>query len=51
VDGGDGQYFYAPDQHNIGEGRSVAVDYPGNIIICESDYDFIRHIRFQRMPP
>jgi len=50
VHGGDGQYFYAPDQYNIGEGRSAAMDYPGNIIICESDYGFIRRIRFQRLP-
>lgn len=49
VHGGDGQYFYAPDQFNIGEGRSVAMDEAGNIIICESDYGFIRRIRFQRM--
>ncbi len=51
VHGGDGQYFYAPDQFNIGEGRSVAMDHTGNIIICESDYGFIRRIRFQRMTP
>ena len=50
VHGGDGQYFYAPAQYNIGEGRSVAMDYAGNIIICESDYGFIRRIRFQRLP-
>jgi len=48
--GGDGQYFYAPDQYSIGEGRSVVMDYAGNIIICESDYGFIRRIRFQRLP-
>ncbi len=49
VHAGDGQYFYAPDQLRIGEGRSVTMDYSGNIIICESDYGFIRRIRFQRM--
>ena len=49
VHGGDGQYFYAPDQFNIGEGRSVALDYAGNIIICESDYGFIRRVNFSRM--
>lgn len=49
VHGGDGQHFYAPDQFNIGEGRSVALDYAGNIILCESDYGFIRRIRFARM--
>ena len=50
VHGGDGQFFYAPEQFNIGEGRSVAMDYAGNIILCESDYGFIRRIRFQRLP-
>lgn len=49
VHGGDGQYFYAPGQFNIGEGRSVALDYAGNIILCESDYGFIRRICFARM--
>ncbi len=47
VHGGDGQYFYAPDQFNLGEGRSVALDFAGNILICESDYGFLRRIRFQ----
>jgi len=46
---GDGQYFYAPDQLKIGEGRSVVLDAAGNILICESDYGFVRRIRFQRM--
>ncbi len=51
VHGGDGEHFYAPQQFNIGEGRSVAMDDAGNILICESDYGFLRRIRFQRMPP
>lgn len=46
---GDGQYFYAPDQLRIGEGRSVTMDYEGNILMVESDYGFVRRIRFQRM--
>lgn len=49
VHGGDGQHFYAPDQFNIGEGRSVTMDAAGNILICESDYGFIRRIRFLPM--
>ena len=49
VHSGDGQHFYAPDQSNLGEGRSVAMDFAGNILICESDYGFIRRIRFQPM--
>jgi hypothetical protein len=48
---GDGRFFYAPDQALIGEGRSVTMDYAGNIIICESDYGFIRRIRFLRLQP
>ena len=51
VQAGDGGFFYAPNQSFIGEGRSVTMDYPGNIIICESDYGFIRRIRFLRMSP
>ena len=49
VHGGDGQFFFATEQFNIGEGRSVAMDYAGNIILCESDYGFIRRIRFERL--
>ena len=51
VQAGDGQFFYAPAQFFIGEGRSVTMDYPGNIIVCESDYGFIRRIRFLRLTP
>lgn len=49
VHSGDRQHFYAPEQFNIGEGRSVALDPAGNIILRESDYGFIRRIRFDRM--
>lgn len=48
VHGGDGEYFYSPEQANIGEGRSVALDHAGNIILVESDYGFVRRIRFAR---
>lgn len=48
---GDGDYIYDPEQLKISEGRSITMDYAGNIIICESDYGFIRRIRFQRMIP
>lgn len=51
VHAGDGQHFYAPEEFRIGEGRSVSMDYGGNIILCESDYGFIRRIRFQRFGP
>jgi sugar lactone lactonase YvrE len=50
VHAGDGEHFYAPDEPRIGEGRSVALDFAGNILLCESDYGFIRRIRFQRLP-
>lgn len=43
---GDGLYFYTPET-KISEGRSVTMDYAGNILICESDYGFIRRIRFE----
>lgn len=46
---GDGGFFYNPDEWRISEGRSVTVDYAGNILICESDYGYVRRIRFQRM--
>jgi hypothetical protein len=49
VQAGDGQFFYNPSQFLIGEGRSVTMDYAGNIIMCESDYGFVRRIRFQRL--
>ena len=51
VQAGDGQFFYAPSRILIGEGRSVTMDYSGNIIVCESDYGFIRRIRFLRLTP
>lgn len=47
---GDGSFFYTPDL-KISEGRSVAMDYAGNILICESDYGFIRRIRFVPLEP
>ena len=45
---GDGLYFYDPAQLKISEGRNVSMDYAGNIILCESDYGYIRRLRFQR---
>jgi DNA-binding beta-propeller fold protein YncE len=47
---GDGFFFYDLSELKISEGRSVALDYYGNILICESDYGFVRRIRFQRLP-
>jgi len=51
VHAGDGAYFYAPDKPFIGEGRSVTVDGVGNILICESDYGFVRRIRARTKTP
>lgn len=48
---GDGAFFYNPSVLKISEGRSVTMDYDGNLLICESDYGYIRRIRFQRIPP
>ena len=48
---GDGQFFYNPTQTLIGEGRSVTMDYKGNIVMCESDYGFVRQIKFLRLTP
>jgi hypothetical protein len=48
---GDGAFFYDPSVPKISEGRSVTMDYDGNVLICESDYGYIRRIRFQRIPP
>ena len=45
---GDGGHFYAPEPR-ISEGRSVTIDRDGNILVCESDYGFVRRIRFQRL--
>jgi sugar lactone lactonase YvrE len=42
---GDGQFFYSP-LPAISEGRSVTMDYEGNILITESDWGFVRRIRF-----
>ena len=46
---GDGAFFYDPSVQKISEGRCVTMDYGGNILVCESDYGYIRRIRFQRM--
>ena len=42
---GDGKYFYNPAEPRIGEGRSVTVDDAGNLLLCESDYGYVRRIR------
>jgi len=46
---GDEMFFYDNSVLKISEGRSVTMDYAGNIVVCESDYGYVRRIRFQRM--
>ena len=46
---GDGQFFHDNSRPSISEGRSVALDHEGNILLCESDYGYVRRIRFQRL--
>lgn len=46
---GDGLFFYNPSQFKISEGRSVTMDYAGNILICESDWGYVRRIQFLPM--
>jgi sugar lactone lactonase YvrE len=46
---GDGLFFYEPLQLKISEGRSVTMDYEGNILVCESDYGYVRRIQFKPM--
>jgi hypothetical protein len=47
---GDGQWFYAnPSLAKISRVRSVVTDPFGNLIIVESNYGYVRRIKFQRM--
>lgn len=49
---GDGQWFYAnPAAAKVSRVRSVIPDVFGNLIIVESNYGYIRRIRFQRLTP
>ena len=49
---GDGQWFYAnPTTPKISRVRCVNTDPFGNLIITESNYGYVRRIRFQRLIP
>jgi hypothetical protein len=49
---GDGQWFYAnPAVARVSRVRSVVTDPFGNLIITESNYGYVRRVRFQRMTP
>jgi hypothetical protein len=49
---GDGKWFYEnPALAKVSRVRAVNTDPFGNIIITESNYGYVRRIRFQRMKP
>jgi len=49
---GDGQWFYAnPALAKVSRVRAVNTDPFGNIIITESNFGYVRRIRFQRLTP
>jgi hypothetical protein len=49
---GDGQWFYAnPSQAKVSRVRSVNTDPFGNLIIVESNYGYVRRVKFQRLIP
>lgn len=49
---GDGQWFYAnPATPKLSRVRSANTDPLGNMIITESNYGYVRRIRFQRLTP
>jgi len=49
---GDGEWFYAnPSTPKVSRVRGVNTDPFGNLIITESNYGYVRRIRFQRMSP
>ena len=50
VHSGDGEFFRSPGL-KVAEVRSVTSDAQGNVWITESDYGYVRRIRFQRMQP
>jgi hypothetical protein len=49
---GDGQWFYAnPATPKISRVRAINADPNGNLIITESNYGYVRRIRFERLEP
>ncbi|HKQ40635.1 MAG TPA: hypothetical protein VJ063_21370 [Verrucomicrobiae bacterium] len=49
---GDGQWFYAnPTVAKVSRVRAVNADPFGNLIITESNYGYVRRIRFERLIP
>lgn len=49
---GDGQWFYDnPTQAKVSRVRSVVTDPFGNLLVTESNYGYVRRIRFERLVP
>jgi hypothetical protein len=49
---GDAQWFYAnPSQAKVSRVRAVNTDPFGNLIITESNFGYVRRIKFQRLTP
>lgn len=49
---GDGTWFYDnPTAPKMSNGKQVAMDYDGNLIITESEYGYVRKIQFLRHGP
>lgn len=49
---GDGEWFYAnPDLAKVSRVRAVNTDPYGNLIITESNFGYVRRIRFHRLTP
>ena len=49
---GDGQWFYNnPAQAKVSRVRAVNADPNGNLIITESNFGYVRRIRFERLTP
>ena len=49
---GDGAWFYDnPTAPKISNGKQITMDYEGNLIVTESEYGYVRKIRFLRHGP
>ena len=48
---GDGAWFYRnPSTNKVSRVRSINADPNGNLIITESNFCYVRRIRFERLP-
>lgn len=46
--GGDGTWFYAPNEPRVSEIRAITMDHQGNILITEHDSGYVRKVEFLR---